>query len=225
MKKKILDFFKEIFKGIFLLVILFLGAVFIYFMLKIKFEEVISQDPAFVIALTFLATFIISSIYYNINSKTYEDLVSQHLEEQYKTKSDENEKDIILQILKNHKEITEYYQISKVHSKISFLISIIACISGIIILGVTVYTVIILKQTDIAVVGVISGAITELIAGTIFWLHNKSALQLNHYYDALHENEKVLLAINLTNTLSPEERESMCKEIIRTQIYKQKIDK
>ena len=86
-------------------------------------------------------------------------------------------------------------------------------------------SVIILKKTDIAAIGVISGAITELIAGTIFWLHNKSALQLNHYYDALHENEKVLLAINLTNTLSSEERESMCKEIIRTQIYKQKIDK
>lgn len=128
-------------------------------------------------------------------------------------------------MLKNYDEIREYFQISKSQSRWSFWISSLACISGIIILAITTYSVIILKQTDIAVVGVISGAITELIAGTIFWLHNKSALQLNHYYNALHENEKVLLAINLTNTLSSEERESMCKEIIRTQIYKQKIDK
>lgn len=134
-------------------------------------------------------------------------------------------KDIIALMLKNNDELTEYFQISKKQSHWSFILSALACISGIIILGITVYSVIILKQTDIAVVGVISGAITEVIAGTIFWLHNKSALQLNHYYDALHENEKVLLAINLTNTLLPEERESMCKEIIRTQIYKQKCDK
>lgn len=134
-------------------------------------------------------------------------------------------KDIIALMLKNNDELTEYFQISKKQSHWSFILSALACISGIIILGITVYSVIILKQTDIAVIGVISGAIVELIAGTIFWLHNKSALQLNHYYDALHENEKVLLAINLINTLSTEERENMCKEIIRTQIYKQKIDK
>ena len=137
----------------------------------------------------------------------------------------EETRDIQALMLKNYDEAREYYKISKSQSRWSFWISSLACISGIIILGVTVYTVIILKQTDIAVIGIISGAIVELIAGTIFWLHNKSALQLNHYYDALHENEKVLLAINLTNTLSPEERENMCKEIIRTQIYKQKIDK
>lgn len=135
---------------------------------------------------------------------------------------EDSSKDIIARMLKNNDELTEYFQISKAQSRWSFWLSMLACISGIIILGITVYSVIIFKQTDIAVVGVISGAIVELIAGTIFWLHNKSALQLNHYYDALHENEKVLLAISLTNTLSSEERESMCKEIIRTQIYKQK---
>lgn len=140
-------------------------------------------------------------------------------------KKGEFSNDIVGQMLKNYDEIREYFQISKSQSRWSFRLSALACVSGIIILAITVYSVIILKQTDIAVVGVISGAITEVIAGTIFWLHNKSALQLNHYYDALHENEKVLLAINLTNTLSLEERESMCKEIIRTRIYKQKIDK
>ncbi len=169
----------------------------------------------------------------NALKKSQEDIddsEKRHNEETQKTfigyfydKSKES-KDIIALMLKNNDELTEYFQISKSQSRWSFWLSTLACISGIIILGITVYSVIILKQTDIAVVGVISGAIVELIAGTIFWLHNKSALQLNHYYDALHENEKVLLAINLTNTLTPEERESMCKEIIRTQIYKQKID-
>ena len=157
-------------------------------------------------------------------SNLHESTSGTKTEEDTKEKEDST-KDIIALMLKNNDELTEYFQISKSQSRWSFWISSLACISGIIILAITIYSVIILKQTDIAVVGVISGAITELIAGTIFWLHNKSALQLNHYYDALHENEKVLLAINLTNTLSSEERESMCKEIIRTQIYKQKCDK
>lgn len=149
-------------------------------------------------------------------------IIASNTEKEDTKEKEESPKDIIALMLKNNDELTEYFQISKSQSRWSFWLSSLACISGIIILGITIYSVITLKQTDIAVVGVISGAITELIAGTIFWLHNKSALQLNHYYDALHENEKVLLAINLTNTLSPEERENMCKEIIRTQIYKQK---
>lgn len=149
-------------------------------------------------------------------------IIASNTEKEDTKEKEEAPKDIIALMLKNNDELTEYFQISKSQSRWSFWLSSLACISGIIILGITIYSVITLKQTDIAVVGVISGAITELIAGTIFWLHNKSALQLNHYYDALHENEKVLLAINLTNTLSPEERENMCKEIIRTQIYKQK---
>lgn len=168
--------------------------------------------------------------YYSyLHESEVREYLSKEISQEVKTENNKenlnSQRDIQALMLKNYDEAREYFQISKSQSRWSFLLSAIACISGIIILGITVYSVIILKQTDIAVVGVISGAIVELIAGTIFWLHNKSALQLNHYYDALHENEKVLLAINLTNTLSLEERESMCKEIIRTQIYKQKIDK
>lgn len=157
------------------------------------------------------------------------DYLSKEILQEVKTENNKenlnSQRDIQALMLKNYDEAREYYKISKSQSRWSFRISSLACISGIIILGITIYFVIYLKKPDIAVIGIISGAIVELIAGTIFWLHNKSALQLNHYYDALHENEKVLLAINLTNTLSPEERENMCKEIIRTQIYKQKIDK
>lgn len=167
--------------------------------------------------------------YYYLQENEVREYLSKEIAQEIKSETNKenlnSQRDIQALMLKNYDEIREYYKISKSQSRWSFWLSTLACISGIIILGFTVYSVIILKKTDIAAIGVISGAITELIAGTIFWLHNKSALQLNHYYDALHENEKALLAINLTNTLSSEERENMCKEIIRTQIYKQKTDK
>ena len=63
-----------------------------------------------------------------------------------------------------------------------------------------------------------SGSISELISGTVFWVHNKSALQLNHYYDALHENEKFLSAVNIADKLSPEKKEEVLIEIIHKQI-------
>ena len=52
----------------------------------------------------------------------------------------------------------------------------------------------------------------------VLWIHNKSALQLNYYYDALHENEKFLSAINMADKLSKEKKEEMYIEIIRKQI-------
>lgn len=80
------------------------------------------------------------------------------------------------------------------------------------------YGIVILKNVSVSVISLISGSISELISGTVFWVHNKSALQLNHYYDALHENEKFLSAVNTADKLSDEKREEILMEIIYKQI-------
>lgn len=129
-----------------------------------------------------------------------------------------NKKDIIALMLKNNDEITEYFTISKKHVKSSFLLSVIASIIGIIIMGMTMYGTIVLDNLQLAIIGLISGAIVEVLSGTVFWIHNKSTLQLNHYYDALHQNEKFLSAVNVADKLSDENREEMYMEIIRKQI-------
>lgn len=127
------------------------------------------------------------------------------------------EKDIIAQMLDNNNEIKEYFKISKNQVKSSFWFSVIVCILGISMLGVAIYRAIVLGNLQAAIIGTISGSITEAISGTALWVHNKSALQLNHYYDALHQNEKFLFAINMADKLSDEKREEMYIEIIRKQ--------
>lgn len=129
-----------------------------------------------------------------------------------------DKKDIIALMLKNNDEITDYFRISKNQAKSSFWFSVISCIVGLIALLIGIYGIVILKDITVSVISLISGSISELISGTVFWVHNKSALQLNHYYDALHENEKFLSAVNIADKLSPEKKEEVLIEIIHKQI-------
>lgn len=129
-------------------------------------------------------------------------------------KKNDEKKDIFALMLKNNDEITDYFKISKSQAKASFWFSVISCFLGAIALAIGIYSIAVLKDISISIISLISGSISELISGTVFWVHNKSALQLNHYYDALHENEKILSAINIADKLSDEKREKALIEII-----------
>lgn len=129
-----------------------------------------------------------------------------------------DKKDIIALMLKNNKEIAEYFKISKSQAKCSFWLSVIFCIVGMIALAFGIYGIVILKDISVSAIGLISGSISELSSGTVFWIHNKSALQLNRYYDALHENEKFLSAVNIAEKLSAEKKEEILVDIIHKQI-------
>lgn len=139
------------------------------------------------------------------------------LHETYEQKKD-NKRDIIALMLKNNDEITEYFTISKSQAKSSYWFSIVSCVIGILMLGLAIYGAVAIENIQLTIIGTVSGAIIEVISGTVLWIHNKSALQLNHYYNALHENEKFLSAINIADKLSADTREEMYKEIIRKQI-------
>lgn len=121
-------------------------------------------------------------------------------------------------MLKNHIEIKEYFSISKNQSKFSFYFSIVSSVVGIIVVIIAAAGIVIFKSLGISIIAALSGAITEIISGIVLWIHNKSALQLNYYYDSLHENEKFLSTVNIADKLSEEKKEDMYIEIIRKQI-------
>lgn len=127
-------------------------------------------------------------------------------------------KDVIALMLKNNDEITEYFKISKSQARASFWVSVSSCIFGMVSLGFALYCMLILKDTSTSIFSFIAGAISELASGTTFWVHNKSALQLNHFYDKLHENEKFLSAVTIADKLSDEKREEVLIDIIYKQI-------
>ena len=63
------------------------------------------------------------------------------------------------------------------------------------------------KQTDYytAIIPVIGGAITEFVAATALVVYQKSISQLNHYHQALHEDQRFLSSVNLIDKFHKEE--------------------
>lgn len=160
-----------------------------------------------------------------ITNNTYRNYLTNQLNSADKINKSESSgkpiepsKDIIALMLKNNDETTEYFQISKDHVKSSYKVSKVTNSIGIALLIISIFVMIIFRQLDIAIIVGVAGAITEVIAGTVLWVHSKSALQLNHYYEALHENEKTLTAITLAEKMSEAKKDEAFMEIIRSQI-------
>lgn len=126
-------------------------------------------------------------------------------------------KDVFALMLKNNDETTGYFSLSKKQASIAYAASIITSILGILLLFVSLIL-FVLQRIDTAIIFTISGAVTEVISGTVLWIYNKSAMQLNHYYNALHENERFLSAVNLVSKLSENLQDMMYIEIIRSQL-------
>jgi len=108
--------------------------------------------------------------------------------------------------VKNMEGTADYFTISKAHVRFSFGFSIFACIVGLAFLGIAVYRAMTDKSFESALIPTIGGAVAEFIAATVFWVHRKSAEQLNRYYDSLHEIEVFLSTTDMVNELSTPEK-------------------
>jgi len=108
---------------------------------------------------------------------------------------------------KNLRGSTEYFEISKYHAKASFVISVIACFVGLALLAIA--AVFAIKEQDfrVGIMPAIGGAVANFIAATVFWVHNKSAQQLNRYYDSLHEIEVFLSSVKVIEKISTKEKQ------------------
>lgn len=146
----------------------------------------------------------------------YEDLESNEGNNEVAPVSDK--KDIYAAMMDNNNEINEYFTISKSQAKVSYLVSILSCLLGFLLFAISVYTALTKGDKEVIFLNAISGAITEVIAGTVLVVYIKAAKQLNHYYNALHENEKVLLAINLADRIGKDKKDEVYMEIIKKQI-------
>ncbi len=139
-------------------------------------------------------------------------------EESEGNRTSSSDKDILAFMLNNSKGIKEYFEISKEQEKKSYSISIGCAVVGVFILAFSIGAIFFGARIEATIITMIAGAITEVVSGIVLWIHNKSAAQLNYYYNALHENEKVLLAINLADKLGYTEKKQMYMEIIKAQV-------
>ena len=123
------------------------------------------------------------------------------------------------QVENKEKEINEYYVLSKKMTKDAFVLAVCMCIGGFFIISTSVIF-ILLNNIDAiqAILPIISGAVIEAIAATTLIVYKKSLEQLNRYYDALHDNEIFLSAVNLANKISYEKRDDTYNYIIKTKL-------
>ena len=208
------------------------------FYINFCIEKPFMPKPWFVLILIFfLAILMPLSVWLYFENKRMDDIYNRYEErllrggkERSKSQTqgteekeiEQESKDVISDMLKNNAEIIEYFKITKGQERVSYWFSVTCSIVGVIILGYSVYAALESKNIGFTVTTVISGAITEVVSGIILWIHNKSAMQLNYYYDALHENEKFLSAINLADKLGEDNKELIYIKIIEAQIRENK---
>lgn len=130
-----------------------------------------------------------------------------------------NASDIIELMLLNMKEIKEYYVLSKTMAKRSFLLAVIMCIFGFVIISTSIIAIFVIDISFVqSIIPVIGGAVVETIAGTSLVVYRKSLEQLNQYYESLHNNERFLSLVNLVDKLSSDKKDETYINIINNQL-------
>ncbi len=133
-----------------------------------------------------------------------------------KSSSDE----VIAIMLGNLTEINEYYRLSKRQAGWAFWSAIVSFFAGFVFLGVVIW-ILLNKSTDTLalIIPAIGTVVSELFGLTIFSVYKKSLNQLNSYYDSLHDNERFISLLYITDKLSdPMQRDELFTQIVKDQI-------
>lgn len=131
---------------------------------------------------------------------------------------DEENSDILGLMLHNLKEIGEFYVLTKEQAKKSFHLSVGMCIAGFVLFAGSSILSLVWKENLFALLTALGGVVVEVIAGTSLLVHRKSLEQLNYYYSSLHNNERFLSLINISN-------KTKCKDELFTKIVESELDR
>lgn len=122
----------------------------------------------------------------------------------------------------NLRNLEEYYELVKNSNKKSFNASLLMSIFGILLISsglIVSYFSIEFKDISYVVTG--SGVLVEAISGLMFYLYNKTVLQLKGYHDSLLNVQNILLCFKLIeDTDDKEARSTTMKQMIEFLIVK-----
>lgn len=124
----------------------------------------------------------------------------------------------------NIENLGDYYRLVKVHSRQSFLLSVISGIIGLIfiIIGISI-TFKDNKLDSVSYISTASGIIIEFITSVFFYLYNKNVRQLKEYHDSLLDVQNILLSFKLIeNTKDDKEKSMMIQKMIEFLVGKKR---
>lgn len=133
---------------------------------------------------------------------------------------EKNNIDALGRMMINLEDIKEFYTWSQKQAKAAFYLSLALCIAGFLLIAAAIVIPLIFNLSlSASILPAIGGVVTELIAATALFVYKSSLSQLNHYHEALHEDERFLSSVSLIGKFNnPEIHDEMLKEIIQSEI-------
>lgn len=119
----------------------------------------------------------------------------------------------------NMSEIREFYIMTKFQAKRAFAWAITTFLVGFALFATSCVMAIISNSSSVSVIiPAVSGAIVELLSAGSLFIYKKTLEQLNVYYQYLHENERFLSAVQVSDNISQEKRDEVLAQIINKQM-------
>lgn len=131
--------------------------------------------------------------------------------------NDENS-DILGLMLHNLREIEEFYSLTKEQAKRAFCLSVGMCISGFLLFAFSSVLSLLWKENLFALLTALGGVVVEVVAGTSLFVYKRSLEQLSFYYSSLHDNERFLSLIKISE-------KTACKDVLYTKIVESELEK
>lgn len=149
-----------------------------------------------------------------------QEYISDIKQENIDIQENKNEIDALGRIMINLEDIKEFYTWSQKQAKASFILAVVMCVLGFVLMIIAIVLPIIFRLNfQMSIIPAIGGIITDLIAGTALVVYRNSLSQLNHYHKALHEDERFLSSVNLLGKFSSLQlQDDMLQEIIKSEI-------
>lgn len=136
--------------------------------------------------------------------------------------ADERNIDILALMYKDLEELNEFYTLTKKQAKRSFWLAVSMCISGFFLFAMSAYSAILGLGIGTSALASVGAVIVEILAGTALYVYNKSLVQLNRYYDALHNNERYMSLIHIS--MKTEDKDTLLGEIVKSELARTHIE-
>ena len=112
--------------------------------------------------------------------------------------------------------LTSYYSTALVQARASFRWALIAAGTGLVFFIVAAVFLLTSRNEPVATVGVIGGAIVEVLAGINFYLYNRTTAQLSDFFPRLEQTQRFLMANNIIEHLESETKQTARASLVNT---------
>ncbi len=134
------------------------------------------------------------------------------------SKANEENSDILGLMLHNLREIEEFYSLTKSLAQRAYYLSVGMRIAGFLLFTFASVLSLMWKENLFALLTALGGVVVEVVAGTSLSVYKRSLEQLNFYYSSLHDNERFLSLIKISEKTG-------CKDDLYTKIVESELER